>query len=240
MNSKQAFVQKIALFAIADMKNTFIPASLIIAQAALESAWGTSGLTKKGNNLFGIKGKGPAGSCTMPTTEYVNGKPIKVNAAFRAYNNWGQSIADHTKLILGGVSWNKNLYKKAIGVDGKTAAREIQKAGYATDPKYADKLIAIMEEYNLYQYDVVKGGSEPVKEPKVRDINVVSPWAAPAWGEMQKNGYVDGSRPGAPVTREEVAVIMNRLRKNFLALIAGSNERIGEVEKRLQDIESAK
>lgn len=157
MSNKLAFIQKIALFAIADMKNTFIPASLIIAQAALESAWGTSGLTKKGNNLFGIKGKGPAGSCTMQTTEYVKGKPIKVDAAFRAYNNWGESIADHTKLILGGVSWNKNLYKKVIGVDGKTAAREIQKAGYATDPKYADKLIALMDEFNLYQYDVVKG-----------------------------------------------------------------------------------
>ncbi|WP_411553351.1 glucosaminidase domain-containing protein [Paenibacillus lautus] len=167
MSNKQAFVQKIALFAIADMKNTFIPASLIIAQAALESAWGTSGLTKKGNNLFGIKGRGPAGSCTMPTTEYVKGKPINVNAAFRAYNNWGESIADHTKLILNGVSWDRNKYKKVIGVDGRTAAREIQEAGYATDPKYADKLIAIMDEYNLYQYDVVKGAQGVDKIDKV-------------------------------------------------------------------------
>lgn len=153
------------------MKNTFIPASLIIAQAALESNWGTSGLTKKGNNLFGIKGKGPAGSCTMPTTEYVKGKPIKVDAAFRAYNNWGESISDHAKLILNGVSWDRNKYKKVIGVDGKTAAREIQKAGYATDPKYADKLIAIMDEYNLYQYDTVKGASTV---DKVSDkVNVI-------------------------------------------------------------------
>lgn len=240
MSNKQAFVQKIALFAIADMKNTFIPASLIIAQAALESAWGTSGLTKKGNNLFGIKGRGPAGSCTMQTTEFVNGKLIKVDAAFRAYNNWGESIADHTKLILNGVSWDRNKYKKVIGVDGRTAAREIQEAGYATDPKYADKLIAIMDEYNLYQYDVVKGGSELVKETKERDINVVSPWAAPAWGEMQKNGYVDGSRPGAPVTREEQVVMMYRLRKNFLKLIGGNTVRIAELEKQLQAIESEK
>lgn len=213
MSNKQAFVQKIALFAIADMKNTFIPASLIIAQAALESAWGTSGLTKKGNNLFGIKGKGPAGSCTMPTTEYVNGKPIKVDAAFRAYNNWGESIADHTKLILGGVSWDRNKYKKVIGVDGRMAAKEIQKAGYATDPKYADKLIAIMDEYNLYQYDVVKGGSEPVKETKERDINTVSPWAASAWEAATKLGYFDGMRPGAPITREEMAIVIMRMEK---------------------------
>ncbi|MFE9279336.1 glycoside hydrolase family 73 protein [Streptomyces griseoincarnatus] len=240
MSDKLAFVKKIAVFAIADMKNTFIPSSLIIAQAALESAWGTSGLTKKGNNLFGIKGKGPAGSCTMPTTEYVNGKAVKVNAAFRAYNNWGESIADHTKLILGGVSWNKNLYKKVIGVDGKTAAREIQKAGYATDPKYADKLIAIMDEYNLYQYDVVKGGSEPVKETKERDVSVVSPWAASTWEEMTKNGYFDGTMPGSPITREQAAVSLNRLRKNFLKLIGGNTARIVELEKQLQAIESEK
>lgn len=240
MSDKLAFVKKIAVFAIADMKNTFIPSSLIIAQAALESAWGTSGLTKKGNNLFGIKGKGPAGSCTMPTTEYVNGKAVKVNAAFRAYNNWGESIADHTKLILGGVSWDRNKYKRVIGVDGKTAAREIQKAGYATDPKYADKLIAIMDEYNLYQYDVVKGGSEPVKETKERDVSVVSPWAASTWEEMTKNGYFDGTMPGAPITREQAAVSLNRLRKNFLKLIGGNTARIVELEKQLQAIESEK
>lgn len=240
MSDKLAFVKKIAVFAIADMKNTFIPSSLIIAQAALESAWGTSGLTKKGNNLFGIKGKGPAGSCTMPTTEYVNGKPIKVDAAFRAYNNWGESIADHTKLILGGVSWDRNKYKKVIGVDGKTAAREIQKAGYATDPKYADKLIAIMNEYNLYQYDTVKGGSDPVKETKERDINVVSPWAATTWEEMTKNGYFDGTMPGASITREQAAISLNRLRKNILKLIGGNTARIVELEKQLEDIESEK
>ncbi|MGF7050426.1 hypothetical protein J2T13_004964 [Paenibacillus sp. DS2015] len=148
------FIKKIATYAIADFKSTGVPASLTIAQAALESAWGGSGLTTKANNLFGIKGKGSAGSCTMSTTEYVNGKPIKVDAAFRAYNNWGESILDHSKLILGGVSWNRNLYAKVLNKDGKTAAKEVAAAGYATDPKYADKLIAIMDAHNLYQYDV--------------------------------------------------------------------------------------
>ncbi len=144
---------------------------------------GTSGLTKKGNNLFGIKGKGPPGSCTMQTTEYIKGKPIKVDAAFCAYNNWGESIADHTKLILVGVSWNKNLYKRVIGVDSKTGAREIQKAGYATDPKYADKLISIMGTYNLYQYDNVKDEKE-----KVDKVHVI------AYGNKIKDGLlIDGT-----------------------------------------------
>lgn len=71
-----------------------------------------------------------------------------------------------------------------------------------------------------------------------RDIQIVSPWAAAVWDEMTKNGYFDGSRPGAPITREESAIVFNRLRRNILALIAGHRDRIEEMEKRLQAIEA--
>lgn len=71
-----------------------------------------------------------------------------------------------------------------------------------------------------------------------RDVNVVSPWAAAAWEEMTKNGYVDGSRPGAPVTREENAVIMNRLRKNLLQLMYGNQQKLEDLEKRLRAIDA--
>ena len=151
--TKKEFINKIAPYAIKDMQETDVAASLTIAQAALESAWGCSGLTEQANNLFGIKGQGPTGGCTMMTTEYINGKPKKVPATFRSYHNWGESIKDHSKLILNGVSWNRNLYKGVIGKRGADAARAIAAAGYATDPKYAEKLIAIMNEWNLYQYD---------------------------------------------------------------------------------------
>lgn len=80
---------------------------------------------------------------------------------------------------------------------------------------------------------------KPVSNP-ARDIHVVSPWAEAAWEEMKKNGYVDGSRPGAPITREETAIIFNRMRKNFLQLIAGDREKLADLEKRLQAIESLK
>lgn len=83
------------------MQRSRIAASLTIAQAALESGWGNSGLTVKANNLFGIKGSGPAGSIAVRTTEYLNGKPVQVTAAFRAYNDWGESVADHSALIVG-------------------------------------------------------------------------------------------------------------------------------------------
>lgn len=73
-----------------------------------------------------------------------------------------------------------------------------------------------------------------------RDINQVSTWAAAAWEEATANGYFDGNRPGAPVTREELAIVVNRMRKNFLALIAGNTERIAELERQLQQIEKGK
>ncbi len=72
------FIAKIAPFAVEDMRRSKVPASFTISQAALESGWGNSGLTVKANNLFGIKGSGPAGSITVQTTEYVNGRAIKV------------------------------------------------------------------------------------------------------------------------------------------------------------------
>lgn len=211
--NKKDFISKIAPLAVKDMKETNIAASLTIAQAALESAWGGSGLTITGNNLFGIKGKGTAGSCNMLTTEFVKGKPIKVNAFFRAYHNWGESISDHSKLILNGVSWNRDFYKGVIGKRGADAARAIAAAGYATDPKYAEKLISIMNEWNLYQYDeTTKPEKEGTKMPE-RDINKVSSWAKEAWEEATRDGDLDGTRPGDTLTREEMAVILSRLKK---------------------------
>lgn len=166
------FIARIVPFAVADMQRSHIPASLTIAQAALESGWGNSGLTVKANNLFGIKGSGPAGSIAVRTTEYINGKPVQVTAAFRAYNDWGESVADHSALIIGGVSWNRNLYSKVIGVDGQTAAREIAAAGYATDPNYTAKLIQIMDTFNLYQYDEIKEDDEMSAEDRQKLANL--------------------------------------------------------------------
>ncbi|GAA0390635.1 glycoside hydrolase family 25 protein [Paenibacillus motobuensis] len=77
------------------------------------------------------------------------------------------------------------------------------------------------------------------EEPKAseRDVNQVSDWAAKDWAEAKANGYFDGKRPGAAITREETAIVVNRLRANFLKLFAGTSERIGDLEERLQRIE---
>ncbi|MEY8748643.1 M23 family metallopeptidase [Bacillales bacterium AN1005] len=78
-------------------------------------------------------------------------------------------------------------------------------------------------------------GAKPVTQE--RDIHVVSPWAAPTWEEVTANGYFDGTRPGSLITREESAIVTNRLRKNLLALIAGTNGDVKELDSRLKKIE---
>lgn len=72
-----------------------------------------------------------------------------------------------------------------------------------------------------------------------RDIHKVSSWAESSWDEMTKNGYYDGSRPGATQTREEAAVVMSRFRRNMLKLIANNSEDIAELDRRLAEIEAA-
>lgn len=166
--SQQEFIAKIAPAAVADMKKTRVPASLTIAQAILESNWGTSGLTINANNLFGIKGTGTAGSVNMPTTEYVGSTPIKTSAKFRKYNSWAESIADHSALILNGTRDKPTRYHGVLGADYKTACQKIKEGGYATDPAYPQKLINLIETYELYKYDVYKSDNSVDKEAALK------------------------------------------------------------------------
>jgi flagellum-specific peptidoglycan hydrolase FlgJ len=147
---KLDFISRIAPLAMDEMRRSGILASLIIAQAALESAWGTSGLTKQANNLFGMKGIGPAGSITLPTKEWDSERGwYTINASFRKYGTWRQSIEDHTNLFL-----RLPRYANLIGeTDYKAAAKKVHADGYATDPDYPAKLVGIIEEYLLHQYD---------------------------------------------------------------------------------------
>ncbi|GIN88751.1 hypothetical protein J6TS2_51370 [Heyndrickxia sporothermodurans] len=94
----------------------------------------------------------------MQTTEFrvENGKkvPYQVKTAFRKYSTWYESLQDLATLYLNGVSWDRNKYKKIIGeTDYIRAAMAVQSAGYATDPKYAEKIIKIIELNGLTKYD---------------------------------------------------------------------------------------
>ncbi|MFB5676129.1 glucosaminidase domain-containing protein [Paenibacillus terreus] len=152
--TRKQFIEKLAPYAVDCMKKTNISAALTIAQGCLESADGNSGLTKKANNLFGIKGKGDAGSIVMPTKEQrSDGSEYTIDASFAMYSSWGACVEAKANMFLKGVSWDKDKYKPVVGKRGEEAAKAVQACGYATDIRYADKLIAIMDAHNLYQYD---------------------------------------------------------------------------------------
>ena len=154
---------------IMDMHNTGILASLTAAQAFIESNKGSSQLAKApNNNLFGIKGSYNGQSVTMKTKEYVNGAYVVVNAAFRKYPSWAESIADHSAMFIR----LKSRYGNLIGEKNyKEACRKVQADGYATAPAYADTLIRTIEKYNLQEWDKA---DEPVDLDLVQAINVIA------------------------------------------------------------------
>lgn len=153
---RNEFIRVIGEMAKKDMANSGILASLTIAQACLESNFGQSSLAKAPNyNLFGIKGSYDGQSVTMKTWEYINGKNVTINANFRKYPSWQQSINDHSGLF------NRlDRYKNLRGnTDYRDVCKKVREDGYATDPAYTNKLINLIETYNLTQYDGVVSGS---------------------------------------------------------------------------------
>ena len=139
--------------------NTKILPSIIVAQAILESARGTSELARKANNLFGIKGNYNGQSYTVKTKEYLNGKWTTVNAAFKKYPSYRESIIDHGNFFTS-TPWRTQNYKRVLNAkDYKTQAKALQACGYATDPQYANKLINLIETNNLSSLDGSNGGN---------------------------------------------------------------------------------
>lgn len=165
------FVSKVAPAAVEDMRKHGVPASLTIAQAILESGWGTSELATKANNLFGIKGYGPAGSHYKVSTEYdENKEKIEKGAHFKKYHSWDEGIRDRTQFLL------KPIYAKVIGADWKTACQEVYNAGYATDPEYPRKLLRLIKQHKLYEYDLC---GEDEQKLNIKDMYLTNKNARP-------------------------------------------------------------
>ena len=144
------FINYIAPYAVQDMHSSNILASITIAQAALESGWGSSGLSTNYNNYFGIKaGSSWTGSTVnLNTKEESNGVKYTTSASWRVYQSPLESIKDHSRLL------QTERYKAVVGEkDYKTAITIIKNAGYATDSEYIDKIVAIIEANELYKYD---------------------------------------------------------------------------------------
>ncbi|PJO43203.1 N-acetylmuramoyl-L-alanine amidase [Lysinibacillus xylanilyticus] len=154
-NREIHFIDEIAPLAVELKQQTggVLP-SITIAQAILESNYGKSELAIKANNLFGIKGSYKGKSVKMQTMEYKNNKSYTIETEFRAYPDLKSAFIDHTKLILEGTSWNEHQYYDVLAAANyQEAAHALKKNHYSTDPMYPEKLIAIIEQYNLGKYD---------------------------------------------------------------------------------------
>lgn len=146
-----AFINLLAAAAQECQRETGIPASFTLAQAALESGWGASKLANQARNLFGVKAdrawKGEV--LEMPTTEVVRGKRITVTAKWRVYPSWAACLLDRANFF----RLNPR-YGKCWGeTTGEGWAQAVAAAGYATDPDYAKKLIATIRSRNLTRFE---------------------------------------------------------------------------------------
>ena len=140
--------------------------SVMLAQAILESAWGTSTLATQGHNLFGIKGDYNGAYVSMPTSEWSASQGwYTIYANFRQYPSYYESFADNGNKLRNGVSWNSSYYSgtwKENTSSYKDATAWLQ-GRYATAPNYASALNNIIEANNLTQYDgtaETNGGSQ--------------------------------------------------------------------------------
>jgi peptidoglycan hydrolase FlgJ len=146
---KQAFVDKLGSAAKTASAASGIPARFILSHAALESGWGRHEIRQtdgsSSHNVFGIKaGNSWTGrTVTAMTTEYSDGVPQRVKAKFRAYDSYDDAMVDYAKLLKNNPRYANTM---ASSHDAVGFATGLQRAGYATDPAYAKKLVKIMQQ----------------------------------------------------------------------------------------------
>lgn len=162
-----SYLAKYKSLAINEMKRTGIPASITLAQGMYESGFGKSELALKGNNHFGIKCKSNWVGDKMYHTD------DEPNECFRKYSTPNDSYRDHSNFLI-----EREHYRSLFNLpptDYKGWAIGLKKAGYATDPNYSSKIIAIIQRFKLYEYDYlipVNKQEENIKPTSPDDIYI--------------------------------------------------------------------
>lgn len=196
----EQFLQKYGKLAVKYSKQSGLPASLILAQAALETGWGRRA---PNNNFFGIKARpGDPGSVRLPTMEYRGGVPKMEQHSFTTYASPEASFAGYVRFMK-----ENQRYKNVFGKDPYKAAEEVAKAGYATSPSYASMLKNMMKSYDLTEYDKYADYKEV---PGGKDISygdiyehqgvgaVIGEWFAGLFGNRTKYPTIEPEDPSKP------------------------------------------
>jgi LysM repeat protein len=172
------YIKEYAPIAVQQMKLHNVPASITLAQGLLESGAGQSTLARESNNHFGIKcGRGWKGRS-------VRADDDARNECFRAYRKVEDSYEDHSLFLVGNQRYS-SLFR-LNKTDYKGWARGLKRAGYATDPSYANKLITIIETYDLYKYDTDGLGKREAR--KWEKLLKKKPWLANPHQVLIANG----------------------------------------------------
>lgn len=190
MTEKQ-FVEMIGPLAAADMRQSGILASVTVAQACLESGYGSTDLARNANNLFGMKCRlsgntwksvwdGRSKYTKQTKEQDKNGREYTVTADFRKYPDIFKSIRDHSLYLTQAKNGSKLRYAGLAGcTDYKKAAQIIKSGGYATDIKYVEKICSLVERWNLTKYDVEE-------EKTLNIINAISSKNVPQRGNKKQ------------------------------------------------------
>ncbi|HJZ40506.1 MAG TPA: glucosaminidase domain-containing protein [Bacteroidales bacterium] len=187
--------------AVSEMHRSGVPASITLAQGALESGDGNSRLARNGNNHFGIKCHNDWNGRKLFQNDDAR------NECFRKYQSAEESYRDHSEYLR-----SKQRYAFLFEFDPtdyKAWARGLKKAGYATSPTYADALIRIIEEYNLHTYDTMDGAARAGhRKPRHNDAKGVATTATRPLLERNRVKYIV-AKPGD--TYESLAQELGKL-----------------------------
>lgn len=220
--SNSQFLEKIKQGAIDTWKTHKILPSLVGAQAILESGWGKSELAKNANNLFGVKANKDWKGDIYPvvTKEFIDGEWIEIVANFRKYKDWNESVLDHANFFTES-QFRKDNYKHVFGeTDYEKAVKAIlvpvAKYGYATDPNYADKIIRVIQENDLVEWDKIALGTkvdnqnETIKdETGKEDVNMAIAIGSSHAGHGGKGRWADSGAVGNGLQEATVARTIN-------------------------------
>ena len=218
--SGESYINRYKAIAISEMNRSGIPASITLAQGLLESGNGNSTLAREANNHFGIKcnsdWKGPT---TLRDDD-------NINDCFRVYKNAEESFKDHTEFL------KRKRYAFLFELDKddyKGWARGLKQAGYATNPRYPELLISLVERYGLDQYDRKENQLEKIKRedrvlaeitqtiPQEKKEEVAKPPVAMTIYEVKKGDTLYSISRRFAISVEDVK-ILNNLQKEDLAL----------------------
>jgi LysM repeat protein len=208
------FIEQIAPYAQRVAHENGLYASVMIAQAALESGYGRSGLSLPPNhNLFGIKGSYQGQSVTVSTREYYADRGwITINDQFKRYPSYEESFVDNARTIRNGPSWN-NQYYSGAWIENTNSYRDATawlQGRYATDPTYASKLNNLIETYNLTRFDSVPDSGGSTTAP-------TTPTTPPA------NSGSNGSQQSYTVVRGDTLSSIARRYNTTVAAIRSAN-----------------